>query len=162
DQLGDTVAQFTPWLRYAADHLERDGELPLWKSTASCGAPLVGNGQSALFFPTRLVALLLGAPPWVHAAMAWLRLVVAAFGGYLLLRHLRASALGSFVGGLAFGFGGFLVVFRFHPQADVVALLPWLALAADALALRATARLTGVVAVLAGLQWLAGHPQTAV
>src|SRR5262249_11847872 len=52
DLLADDARQFTPWLLYAAFHLQADGELPLWKSTAFCGAPLVGNGQSALFFPT--------------------------------------------------------------------------------------------------------------
>jgi hypothetical protein len=162
DLLADTARQFTPWLRYAAEHLAHDGALPLWKTTSFCGAPLVGNGQSALFFPPRLLALLLGAPGWMHAAMDWLRLVVAAFGGYLLLRHLRASAAAAFVGGLVFGFGGFLIVYRFHPHADVVALLPWLVLAADRLALQPGARRIALVALLAGLQWLAGHPQTAL
>gem|GEM_PF-3395433 len=162
DLLADTARQFTPWLRYAADHLQEDGELPLWKTTAFCGAPLVGNGQSALFHPARLLSVLLGAPSWVHAAMAWMRLVIAAFGGYLLLRHLRASPLGAFVGGLAFGFGGFLIVFRFHPHADVVALLPWLVLAADWLVQAPSARGIAFVGLLAGVQWLAGHPQTAM
>jgi hypothetical protein len=162
DLLADNARQFTPWLLYAASHLKSDDALPLWKSTAFCGAPLVGNGQSALFFPTRLLAVLLGAPPWIHAAMAWLRLVLASFGAFLLLRHLRASALAAWVGGFVFGFGGFLVVFRFHPHADVAALLPWLVLAGDRLALRPGARRAAAFALVAGLQWLAGHPQTAV
>src|SRR5258705_97816 len=124
--------------------------------------PLVGHGQSALFIPTRLLDVMVGAPRWVHAGMLWLRLIVAAFGAYLLLRDLRAGALSAWLGGFVFGFGGFLIVFRFHPHADAAALLPWLVLAGDRLALRPGARRIGLVALLAGLQWLAGHPQTAV
>ena len=43
------------------DHLARAGTLPFWKATTLCGAPLLGNGQSALFAPLNLamVALVL-------------------------------------------------------------------------------------------------------
>jgi len=60
--LSDSAQCFVPWLRYAADALEQDGHLPLWKDTAGTGAPLLGNGQSAMFFPTNLLAIALEAP----------------------------------------------------------------------------------------------------
>src|SRR6185436_2297041 len=60
--LTDSAQCFVPWLRFAADALATDGHLPLWKDTAGTGAPLLGNGQSAMLFPTNLLAILLGAP----------------------------------------------------------------------------------------------------
>src|SRR5688500_14174141 len=36
---------------YAAQRL-RAGEIPLWNPDVSLGAPLIGDGQTAVFFPT--------------------------------------------------------------------------------------------------------------
>src|SRR6185295_8784343 len=111
--------------------LARDGRIPLWKPEASCGAPFVGNGESAVFFPTTLAAILLGAPGWVHAAMAGVKLLVGAFGAYMLARHLRLSFLAALLAGLAFGLGGFQVVFLLYTPTNVAMLFPYLLLAAD-------------------------------
>src|SRR5262245_4134113 len=160
--LSDNVSQFTPWLRYAADCWARDGALPLWKDTAMCGAPLVGNGQSALFFPTNLLAVVLGAPAWIGTAQTLVKLVVGAFCAYLLARHLRLSFLAALLAGLVFGFGGFQVVFLQHPHTLVSMLLPLLLLCADRVALAPTAGRVAALAAVAALQHLGGHPETAV
>src|SRR5262245_13339081 len=89
DIFSDSSNVYVPYLLYAARAWEAEGSIPLWKTTASCGAPFVGNGESAAFFPTNLAAILLGAPHWVHAAQALLKLVAGAFCAYLLARHLR-------------------------------------------------------------------------
>jgi len=159
--LSDRVNQFMPWLRYAADSYAVDGRLPLWKSLASCGAPLVGNGQSALFFPTNLLAIVLGAPDWVHAAQALVKLAGGAFCAYLLARHLRLSFLAALLAGLVFGFGGFQVVFLQHPHTNVSMLLPLLLLAADRAVLSPTRGRVALLALVAGLQHLGGHAETA-
>ena len=57
----DQALQFLPWMRYAAAAWAVDGELPLWKATANCGAPLLGNGQSALLFPPHALPALMSA-----------------------------------------------------------------------------------------------------
>ncbi|HZJ71320.1 MAG TPA: hypothetical protein VFF36_10360, partial [Planctomycetota bacterium] len=88
DFFSDSVCCFDPWLRFAADAFAADGCIPLWKPTAAGGAPLIGNGQSALFFPTNLLAILLGAPPVVHALSVLVKLVGGAFCAWLLARHL--------------------------------------------------------------------------
>src|SRR5262245_49010004 len=159
--LSDNVSQFTPWLRYAADRWAADGALPLWKDTASCGAPFVGNGQSGLFFPTNLLGVLLGAPAWFGAAQALVKLVGGAFCAYLLARHLRLSWLASLLAGLVFGFGGFQVVFLQHPHTLVSMLLPLLLLCTDRVALAPTPGRIAALAVVAALQHLGGHPETA-
>ena len=159
--LSDRVNQFMPWLRYAADAYAIDGHLPLWKSLACCGAPLVGNGQSALFFPTNLLAILIGAPDWVHAAQSLVKLAAGAFCAYLLARHLRLSFLAALLAGLVFGFGGFQAVFLQHPHTNVSLLLPLLLLAADRAVLSPSRGRVAFLALVAGLQHLGGHAETA-
>ncbi len=159
--MGDTVFQYIPWLRYAVDGWQRDGRIPLWKDTASCGAPFVGNGQSATFFPTVLSAILLGAPAWVYAAQALAKLVGGALCAWLLARHLGLSFLASFAAGLVFGFGGFQVVWLGYTLTNVSLFLPLLLLAADRVALAPSFRNVGLLGVVAGLQHLGGHPETA-
>ena len=159
--MGDAMHQFEPWLRYAADAFARSGRIPLWKDSSLCGAPLLANAQSALLWPPNLVAIVLGAPAWLLAWIAMAKFATAALGTCLLARHLGVSPLGSFLSGAVFAFGGFQVLSLLHPHTNVSALLPWLLLSADRAALQPSARHVAAVAVIAGLQHLGGHPETA-
>lgn len=158
--LSDAMQQFEPWLRYAASAYARTGHLPLWKDSHLCGAPLLGNAQSALLWPPNLLAIVLGAPAALLAWMAMAKFVLAGWGGCLLARHLGVSALGSFLSGAVFAFGGFQVLCLLHPHSNVSALLPWLLLCADRAALQPTGRRVAALALVAGLQHLGGHPET--
>ena len=158
--LSDSSDALVPGLRFGAEALAADGRLPLWKPTACCGAPYVGNGQSAVFFPLGALALLLGAPGWVFAAQAFTKLVAGAFGAWLLARHLKLSALASLLVGAIFGFGGCQALSLLYPLSSVALLLPFLLLAADRAVLRPSWPRLGTVALLCGLQHLAGHPET--
>src|SRR5262245_32146090 len=159
--LGDSVHCFMPWLRYASDALREDGRLPLWKATAFCGAPLVGNGQSALFYPLNLFALALGAPPWIHGVMAAIKVVAACWFTYLLARHFGLGFGGSLLAGFVFGFGGFTTVFLLFPLTNVSVLFPLVILAADRVALNPTALRVAGLALVCAIQHLGGHPETA-
>src|SRR5262245_51078268 len=119
DILSDSMNAYVPYLLYAADGWAKDHRIPLWKSTTCCGVPFVGNGESAVYFPTNLLAILLGAPHWIHAAIAFLKLLAGAFCAYLLARHLRLSWLGSVLVGLVFGIGGFQMVFLLYTPGNV-------------------------------------------
>lgn len=159
--LSDPMQTFEPWLAYAADAFERTGSLPLWKDTNLCGAPLLGNAQSALLWPPNLAAVLLGAP---LAALAWtalLELVLAGLGTFALARHVGLSVAGALLAGLVFAFGGFQVVYLLFPLSNVSVLLPWLVLCADRAALRPDRRRVAALAAVAALQHLGGHPETA-
>jgi len=161
DCVYDSACQFVPWLRFAADAWAADGAIPLWKPTAAAGAPFVGNCQSAVFFPTNFLAMLLGAPPIVHALMPLARLVGGAFCAFLLARHLRLSFAAALLCGLVFGFGGFQMGFYLHTVTNASLLLPLLVLAADRLVLRPTAGRVAALAAVAALQHFAGHAETA-
>jgi hypothetical protein len=157
----DQALQFAPWLHYAADAWAQDGRLPLWKATANCGAPLLGNGQSALLFPPNLLAIVLGLPEWAFAGLALVKLVGGMLGAWLLARHLGLSWLASLLCGLVFGLGGYQAVWVMHPHTNVSFLFPLLVLLADRAAQRGSARAVAGLGLVAGLQHLAGHPETA-
>ena len=161
DCVYDSACQFVPWLRFAADAWAQDGAIPLWKPTAAAGAPFVGNCQSAVFFPTNLLAMLLGAPPIVHALMPLARLVGGAFCAFLLARHFKLSFAAALLCGLVFGFGGFQMGFYLHTVTNASLLLPLLVLAADRVALRPSGGRVAALAAVAALQHLAGHAETA-
>ena len=159
--LSDAMQQFEPWLRYAASAYARTGALPLWKDSHFCGAPLLGNAQSALLWPPNLLAIVLGAPGALLAWMAMAKFVLGGWGAWRLARHLGVSELGSYLSGAVFAFGGFQVLCLLHPHSNVSALLPWLLLCADRAAQRPTGRRVAALALVAGLQHLGGHPETA-
>jgi hypothetical protein len=161
DILSDSTYAYVPFLRYAADRWAQDGRLPYWKSTASCGAPFIGNGESAVFFPTVLLAILIGAPPWVHAATALLKLLGAGLSAYVLARYLRLSWLAAVLCGAIYALGGFQAMYLLFTPTNVSLFLPLMIVAADRLVLAPGVGRLALLAALAALQHLGGHPETA-
>ncbi len=159
--ISDPAVMFTPWLNFAADEFAAEGHLPLWKNTSFCGAPFIGNGQSAAFFPPILAAIALGAPAAALAWIALLKIVVAGLGMYFLARRLGTTPAGALIAGFVFALGGFSMTFLLYPPTNVSCLLPWLLVACDMGAMRPTATRLGFIALVAGLQHLGGHPETA-
>jgi hypothetical protein len=161
-RFSDSYRHFEPWMRFAADTWAEHGTLPLWKDHTMLGAPLLGNGQSALLYPPNLASILAGAPPASASWRGLFKLVTGALCAFLLARHLRCSPVASLLAGLAFGFFGFGVVFLLWPLSNVSCLLPLVVLTA----LRAAGRPSGGrLVALAGacaLQHLGGHPETAL
>lgn len=150
--LADALSQMEPW-REAA---RRD---PLFNPSASAGAALAANAQSAVLFPPELVARLL--PPvratvYVQAA----RLLIAAWGLFLLLRFLAVGETAALAGAAVFTGSGFLQLWRLHPHASVAALTPWIVWATLRLVDRPGLRPALALAVLGALGVFAGHPET--
>src|SRR5258705_4963483 len=54
----DQAVQFVPWTIYAVERLKKR-EIPLWNPYSQIGAPFLANGQSAIFYPTMLLHVLL-------------------------------------------------------------------------------------------------------
>jgi hypothetical protein len=83
--LSDVVLTFEPWLAYSAQRLHA-GALPLWDPYNMLGAPLLGNMQSAVFYPPNWFYFL-----WPGGEMlvllAWLKLFIAALGRSALARQ---------------------------------------------------------------------------
>ena len=150
--LFDAVTQMIPWRRAARDGL-------LFNPAEGGGAALLGNGQSALLFPTEALARLL--PPFRAVTYSQAaRLLVAAWGMFLLARALAASEAAALLASAAFLGSGFLQLWRLHPHSLVAATAPWIVLAALALARRPGPWTAVALAAAGAAGFLGGHPET--
>jgi hypothetical protein len=164
---GTPLLQFAPWWAHAARTL-LSGELPLWNPLSGFGAPLLANYQSALLYPPTWVYLLfyaLGGLPLMAWAMAPLAALHLAWGGWGMARLARAIGWGTSaqaVSGLAFGMSGYLVArAHFLSINAAAAWTPWVLLAAYQVARNTGRRPLMGLALVVGMQLLAGHAQTA-
>ncbi|MBI5365019.1 MAG: hypothetical protein HZA53_17710 [Planctomycetes bacterium] len=159
---GDVAVQFLPWLRFQRDEL-RAGRVPLWNPYDGNGAPHLANGQSAVFSPFSVPFYVLD-PPLALIASAFLRLWLAGFAGYWLLRELRASRAASACGALVLAACGHQMILLQYPHSAVAACavlaLAFAARVANAVERGESARFAcaGTTLALAAAA-LAGHPE---
>jgi hypothetical protein len=119
----DFSVTFYPLRLFFAREL-REGRVPFWN-------PYIYEGSFALptFYPVDLLHVLNSGP----AAVSWLltlHLPLAAVGGFLLARELRADSWGGFVAGAAFALGGFcLSSLNLYVFLQALALAPFLIVA---------------------------------
>lgn len=165
---GTPLLQFVPWHDFAAESILR-GELPLWNPLVGMGAPLLANYQSGVLYPPNW-SMLIVEPAVAQTALTMLHLIVAGLGMVLLCRRLGIGEIGQAVAGLGFSLSGYMVARSgFQSINNTVAWLPWMIWAAEGLVTRIVAREASaaigraglVLSGVLGLQWLAGHAQTA-
>jgi hypothetical protein len=159
----DLQHYFYPYHKVAVDIL-RGGHLPLWNPYSFCGIPLIGDGQTALFYPLNWLYLLIEASRAMSLGIV-LNFCVAALGMLLFARDtLRLGWSATCIATIAFTFNGFLVARIGHPSIMAGASLVPLLFAATDRAIRLpwsawrTIALAGVVA----LHLVCGHPQIPV
>src|SRR5436305_996532 len=156
----DLVTQVVP-LQAQVRREVRTGAWPLWNDLAGTGMPLLADPQAQVFEPLVLAALPLPLPAAVGVT-AGLRVLLALVFLFLLLRRQGLSEGASLFGSLAFGLGGFLLLWLNWPIANSPALLPLVLYAlvmTDERGLRRDFLLL-VVAVFSLL--VGGHPETAL
>jgi hypothetical protein len=121
---GDLLQLIAPLANAVREALAA-GEWPLWNARAGAGMPLLANPQAQAFQPLALAAAPLGlfAAPAVAAA---LRVWVALAGMLLFLRRQGLGEGASTFGALAYGLGGFLLLWLGWPLANAAAWLPLL------------------------------------
>ncbi|MEM7048247.1 MAG: hypothetical protein AAF604_01250 [Acidobacteriota bacterium] len=152
----DVVYQIQPWMVFARQEL-RQGRLPFWNPHQYAGAPFWSNGQSAPLFPLHLLfAALPLSFGWL--LLPWLRMVIAGLGARALGRRLGLGPGAALLAGAAFPLTGMAIGFWQYPMGNAIALVPWVLWAVEGLS-RERKRLLPL-ALLAGLQGLAGHPET--
>lgn len=154
----DLVTQIVPWQAQVRRAL-RAGEWPMWNDLAGAGMPLMADPQSQLLQPLVLLALPLPLPQAV-AVTAGLRVLIALAFFFLLLRRQGLSEEASLFGSLAFGLGGFLLLWLSWPIGNSPALLPLVLYALAMTDVRGARRdflllTAAIAALLAG-----GHPET--
>jgi Bacterial membrane protein YfhO len=155
-QLVDPTTVFEPFLQYTRSQLPH---IPLWDPYIMGGTPFLGDMQSAIFSPFSLPAYIL--PFWWSLSfIAVSKVVVAAFGGFLLARALNMRFAGAFLCGTVYGFGLFMIAWLPWPLANVFPLIPWMLLATELL-IRSPGVLSAAgLAVVIALQFFGGHPES--
>jgi hypothetical protein len=156
----DAFRIFIPDSAFLLESL-RAGELPLWNPYPRLGQPFAATLYSQVFYPPRLLTVLLAGPELGLTLQHLLHVVIAAAGTFLLLRHLRASRPAAVLGSAAFALSAPFAVLS--AQQNVASAAAWtglLLLASRRAALRPSPRRTAQVALVAGLAFLAGSPET--
>jgi Bacterial membrane protein YfhO len=155
-ELHDLARVFFAWQRYARRQV-RSGHFPSWNPYVGSGTPFFANPQTQVASPFS-IALYLLPFPYGLAAMAFLRVWIAALGAFVFARRLGCSYVASFVAGVAFGGSGFETVWAAHPLAGVFALLPWILTACEGVRQRGRRRDVALLAVAVAVAGAAGHP----
>jgi hypothetical protein len=137
------------------------GRWPLWSAETGAGMPLLADPQAQALSPLVLPALPLGAARGAGVTAA-LRVYCALLFTFLLLRRNGLGAGPALAGAVAWGLGGFLMLWLGWPLATSGALLPALLYgAARVVDLGGRRDVLLLAAAAAGLL-LAGHPETAL
>jgi hypothetical protein len=128
---GDLLHQIVPW-ELEVRRAVFDGRWPLWNAHAGAGMPLLGDPQSQAFQPLVAAAWLL---PVCNAAAVTsaLRVFFALAFLFLFLRRQTLGEPAALCGALAYGLGGFLLLWLGWPIGNAAALLPGLLYAVAAL-----------------------------
>jgi hypothetical protein len=156
--LSDQTREFWIFFQIARESFA-NLQFPLWNPYIFAGTPLLANTQSALLFPLNLAHYLV--PAWGFTASAIGKLLLAGTGLYVLCRSLRMDHGPALVGGAIYAFAAINIFWLNHPHTNVTALFPWALWAAYRLALEPDSRKLAVLAVIVGLQLLAGHVEIA-
>jgi hypothetical protein len=160
EQLLDQTVQFVPWTIYTIERYKA-GQIPLWNPYSQLGAPFLGNGQSAIFYPTILLHWNL-PETWSWTISAALRLFVCGLGMYLLAGRYGLRRFPRLLTAVAFMLCGFNVVWLNHPQTNVMPLLPWAVLMTEMLIQRVTLQRILGASVVFFVQFLGGHPASCI
>ncbi|NLD43110.1 MAG: oligosaccharide flippase family protein [Chloroflexi bacterium] len=163
----DLYLQNYAWKTFIVDSL-RAGQLPLWNPYILSGVPFLAAGQHSAMYPLSAIYYVLP----LASAYGWfaaLHLFLAGAFTYVLARTLRVGRAGSLIGGLAFMFGGFMVVSNVFPMIVASALwLPLILAMVERVVRRAEEGPSSPVSYLPalavgagalGMVLLAGHPE---
>jgi len=161
--LRDVTFQIQPWLLFLRQEL-RAGRLPFWNPWQFSGSPFWANGQSAPLFPLHLLFVVLPLQLG-FVLLPWLRLVIGGCGVWALGRELGLSPPAALLAAITFPLSGMLVSFLLFPMGNALALVPWVLWAVERIAADTGSGGSGgtwkPLAIAAGFQLLAGHPETA-
>jgi len=152
----DSPVQEEPIYEFIKQSIKQ-GIWPLWNPHQACGYPLFAMLEVGMYFPLNFILYL------VHEQYSWdililLRIFLAGFLMYWLMRELgltRTAALGS---GLAFMLSGPFILIQFW-TINVDILLPLIIIAVNRVCLRANVSNLIFLALAVFLSVLAGHPE---
>jgi Bacterial membrane protein YfhO len=165
-QFDNTILIDVPRAHYTWDLFDRQsilhGVFPAWNSEILTGFPYYTNSQSGL---TSVLNIPLWLLPFNFALgfAAWLKLLIAGFGSYLLARRLQLSFWPGMLAGVAYSLCAFNVVWLAHQTLVASAVwLPWAILLIESLLHHVRRRDVVLLALVTALVLNGGHPGTEV
>ncbi len=139
-----------------------EGRMPLWNAFDRGGVPVAGDLLAGLLYPLNWLLVALVAPVFggvdLVEAKAVLHWVLGAAGVHLLLRHRGVAEPACYAGGLIFAFSSPIVLRGAEPLIWGAMWLPYVLLAADALARGPKLRLAALLGTAWAMVFLAGAP----
>lgn len=171
---GDFSGQFVAFGAYQARRL-LSGEIPLWNPYNYAGSPFLADTQSAVFYPPRLVTIVIShlTGGWSYAALQFEAIAhywLGALWMYLLVRTITRSRIAGLVSAVILAYGGYLT--GYPPlQLAVLEAGIWLPLALLGVYKASEGgeythgwriEWLALSALALGVSLLAGHPQTSL
>jgi membrane protein YfhO len=105
--IGDAQVLHYPLRKLAWDMI-RDGALPIWTPLIFSGHPLMSMGQLALGYPVTWPYLFLPGY-WAEQIFILFPFLMSAIFTYVYLRGIDRSHVASLIGGLVYGYSGFIL-----------------------------------------------------
>ena len=154
----DLVTQVVP-LQAEVRRALGDGTWPAWNPDVGAGMPLLADPQSQAFQPLVLAGLPLPLEQAIGVT-AGLKVLIALVFFFLLMRRQGLSEGAALFGSLAYGLGGFLMLWLNWPLATPAALLPLMLYALAVTDDRGARRDFGLLVPALFMLLVAGHPET--
>jgi uncharacterized membrane protein YvlD (DUF360 family) len=160
-ELGDVPISYYPWDVLARQFIHA-GTFPAWNPHALAGTPLFANFEIAWLSPFSLPLWILPLNYGLGVAAA-LKLWMAGFGTYLLVRELRLGFWPALVAAISFTLCAFNVVWlTYGVFVSVAALLPWALWLAERIVRRGRSADAFWLALVVAAIAAGGHPGTQV
>ena len=157
----DIQYYFIPYHRLVVDIVQQ-GHLPLWNPYAFSGIPLLGDGQTAIFYPPNWLSFVLPPAAAINYTIL-LQFSLAGAGMFTFTRSLGVGRWAATLAAIAFMFNGFLATRMVHLSImSGAALVPFVFWAVEQWRLRPGPARFALAALLVAVQALAGHPQVPV
>ena len=157
--LNDAWHFFYPVTLWAQDSY-RAGILPLWCPYMELGYPYFADPQSMMYHLfTILLSFYKNSPPFVFQLQHVLNVTLLGFSMFFWLRTCRLSRWATFIGTVAWIYGGFAIGHTQHSSViATMAVIPWVYAAFVALFRKPSIPLMFGCAIVVGLACLSGHP----
>jgi len=153
----DIVDAYLPTLKSIREGV-RDGDIPLWTPMKALGRPLASTLDSSYFHPLTFLTVTLFPLAEGYSLLVMAKLFLAGAFMYLFLRRWDVSRPGATVGGLAYMFSGFHIVWLMWPVTLLSAFAPLLFLQTENLVREPRPRHVAFLAAVIAVMVLGGFP----
>ncbi len=121
----DVLFNTFPWA-YEVSNDFKNFKLPLWQFNNLAGFPLLGNDQSQAFYPLIFPFFFLTSVAVALQIEVFLKILIVAFGGYLLSSLYTKKSSVRIIGSLILAFNGFISLWLYWPLSSAIIMLPYI------------------------------------